>query len=310
MELETGDGKTLRKYLLGHMSSKEQDALELWLMSNDEAYDLLSAAEDDLIDDQLNGKLSGHDLDRFRSYFLAAPSRQSKLEFGRSFQKYVKKVSPGSSQSPPSRRAAIAALFRHFPAAIYAFSALIVLMMAGSAWSAFRVVQLQRQVQLLTTQLAGVGSERDAFRRQLDESRSASEGLQNELQLLERTVADLKSSPAPESLLALNLLPGLSRSSSDIPRIVITPRTRLVQFSLALLDDNYDRYRVVLLDARDQALRTWDGLRSTAAGPNKAVVLTLPGDLLSSGEYSLNLSGITGSQPPESISSFHFRVLR
>src|SRR5262249_3099172 len=310
MKLETSDGKTLRKYLLGDMSPRQQEELELWLMSNDEAYDLLTAAEDDLIDESLRGKLSAYDLDRFQNYFLAAPERRRKLEFGRSFHKYVKGAPPGLSPNPVSRWEAIAAFFRHRPAIIYGFSALMILLMVGGIWSAFRVVQLQRQVQLLTAQLAGVGSERDAFKSQLDENRSASEKLQTELQMLERTIADLKSSPAPESLLALNLLPGLSRSSSDIPKVVITPRNRLVQFSLALLDNNYDRYRVVLFDVRDQALRNWDGLSSTAKGANKAVVVTFPSELLSSGEYSLNLSGITGSQPPESISSFHFRVLR
>src|SRR5262249_25294613 len=216
MKLETSDGKTLRKYLLGDMSPRQQEELELWLMSNDEAYDLLTAAEDDLIDETLCGKLSDYDLDRFQNYFLAAPERRRKLEFARSLHKYVRGAPPGPSPIPVPPWEAIAAFFRHRPAIIYGFSALIVLAMAGGIWSGFRVVQLQRQVQSLTIQLAGAGGERDALRRQLDENRSANARLQNDLQMLERTIADLKSSPAPESLLALNLLPGLSRSSSDI----------------------------------------------------------------------------------------------
>ena len=313
MKVNTGDEKILRKYLLGELSPEEQQEVELQLMSDEDAYDLLVAAEDDLIDASIAGKLKGDELERFNNYFLAAGERQRKLQFGRSLERFVRD-SPRSAASPesPARDVfwgAVANFLRYRPAIAYAASAVVVLMIVGSIWSVFRIVELQRQLHSATAQLADVGRERDETRRQLGESESLGERMRAQVQALEETLGATKSS-VPQALLAFNLIPGLSRSSSDIPRIVITPRTRLVQFSLALLDDNYDRYRVVLLDARDQALRTWDGLRSTAAGPNKAVVLTLPSDLLSSGEYSLNLSGITGSQQPEGINSFHFRVLR
>src|SRR5688572_20179912 len=61
--------KTLRKYLLGDLSDEEQEALELWLMSEEDAYDLISAAEDDLIDESIAGTLSSRDLERFNNHF-------------------------------------------------------------------------------------------------------------------------------------------------------------------------------------------------------------------------------------------------
>src|ERR1051326_3970847 len=88
--LKTKDHQTLRKYLLGDMPVEEQEALELWLMSEEEAYDLVVAAEDDLIDDSLNGRLNEDEWKRFNELFLAAPERQRKLQFGRSFQRFIR----------------------------------------------------------------------------------------------------------------------------------------------------------------------------------------------------------------------------
>src|SRR5262245_37473132 len=84
MQLQAKDENTLRRYLLGDVSPDERQEIEVWLMSVDEAYDILVAAEDDLIDESLNGKLKKTDLEQFNSFFLAAPERQCKLAFARS----------------------------------------------------------------------------------------------------------------------------------------------------------------------------------------------------------------------------------
>src|SRR6186713_1698883 len=93
----TGE-KALRKYLLGDLSSEDQEAFELWLISDDEAYDLVVAAEDDLIDEFLAGKLSPAETRQFHNHFLIALDRQRKLEFGRTLREYAdRKAVPAAS---------------------------------------------------------------------------------------------------------------------------------------------------------------------------------------------------------------------
>src|SRR5262245_18274857 len=94
MSLETMDDKTVRRYLLGDVSSSDENQVDHWLMSDPEGYDLLVAAEDDLIDDFLSGRLAARDLDLFNNYFLTTDERQRKLEFGRSLRRYVHKPAP------------------------------------------------------------------------------------------------------------------------------------------------------------------------------------------------------------------------
>ncbi len=49
----------------------------------DEFTKLIAAAEDDVVDDYLAGRLTAEEVKQFEAYFLAAPARQRKLEFHR-----------------------------------------------------------------------------------------------------------------------------------------------------------------------------------------------------------------------------------
>lgn len=309
MQLQAKDEHNLRRYLLGDVSAAEQEQIELWLMSNDEAYDVLVAAEDDLIDESLNGKLRSTDLERFNTHFLAAPERQRKLEFDRSLRRYVRERKPGTDPEPIHPWDALAAFFRRRPVLGYGCAALIVLTVVAGMWSAFVAMRLERELRSASDNLANVSSERETYKRQLDEIRSASQGLQTQLDLLERTIAGLKSS-APQALLTFNLIPGISRSSTSVPRLTIAANTRLVRFELALLDDNYDSYSVVLSDDGGQARWGVQQTKPSRNGDVKAIVMSVPVELLSNGDYSFNLSGISTGQPPESITSYYFHIIR
>jgi hypothetical protein len=333
MNTKTSDEQNFRKYLLGDVSPQEQEELELWLMSDHEACDSLEAAEDELIDESLVGKLKGHDLEQFNNHFLAAPERRRKLQFARSLHRFIE----GSTQSdapPVSEMAATVAVspshgplsqpsevkgsfwhtvsdfLRSRPAFQYAVSALVVLIAAGSVWSVFRTAHLQRELDAATDRITQTVRERDEIKRQLDEKQSLAERLSAQVEALEETVKGMRASPTSQTLLAFNLIPGTVRSSSEIQRIAIPANARLVQFSLILLDDNYDSYRAVLLNDDGKELWTRDGIAATATRDGKAVVLTVPADLLPNGDLRFSLWGVSDSRPPESINTFNFHVVR
>jgi hypothetical protein len=313
--LKTNDGQTLRKYLLGDASLEEQQALELWLMSSEEGYDLLVAAEDDLIDDSLNGQLNEYELKRFNEHFLAAPERQRKVQFGRSLHRFISAkleslpVAGESAEKASSAWENILSFFRYRPQMAYVLSVLVFVFAAGSLWSVFRTVELQRQLNSVAQQLANAQQEREDFKRQLSESQSFVDKLQTRFQEIEQASATSKAPPSP-TLVAVNLLPGISRSSSAVPKVTIAEGSRLIQLTLILLDDDYNTYRVTLLDSGGKELFAKDGLPSTPFANGKAVVFTAPSELISGGDYTVSLAGIADSRPPENISSFYFQAVR
>ena len=309
MKFQSKDETILKKYLLGDISPDKQDELELWLMSDNDAYDLLEAAEDDLIDDALSGRLQGRELDLFNNHFLLAPERQRKLQFGRSFRRLLLAEKPVPTHAPTGWDRILDAL-RYRPAFGYALSALIIVGVIGIAWSIFKVASLQQQLNTTTAQLENVGRERDGLQRQLDDSQSANQILETRFRELEASVGASQTSSTPPTLLALNLIPGLTRSSNDLPKVTITSNNKLAQFSLSLLDDNYTAYRARLIDAAGQEIWSRDKLPATTTREGKTVVVTIPTEVLLTANYSFNLMGISDSGAPENVASFYFRAVR
>jgi hypothetical protein len=301
MDLRTKDEAVLRKYLLGDMSPEEQEEIEFWLMSNENAYDLLEAAEDDLIDDSLAGRLTTRDLDRFQNHFLVAPERHRKLQFSRSCRRAVDAAAQRAPVVLPSRPGLLDVL-RYRPAFVYAVSALIVILLAGTVWSSLKIVEQQRELRSATAQLADIGRDRDDLKRRLDETQAATRALQ----------AATPPTKLPEApvLLAMNLVPGITRSSNEIPTLKLTANASAVRFSLALLDDNFTVYRVSLLNADSRQIWTENKVSSTDTRDGKVIVFTVPTQVLSTGDFSFNLLGVPDSGTPESVARYYFRAVR
>jgi hypothetical protein len=118
-----------------------------------------------------------------------------------------------------------------------------------------------------------------------------------------------KSSEGPV-LLAVNLIPGLTRSSSDVPKVTLAAKTSSVRFSLTLLDDNFTAYRASLRNADDRELLSRDKLAPMPTRDGKAVVLTVPAEILSNGDYSISLLGVPNTGNPESVGRYSFRAVR
>ena len=300
-DLPTKDEAVLRKYLLGDMSPEEQEGIELWLMSSEDAYCLLEAAEDDLIDDSFAGRLAPRDLDRFQTHFLVAPERQRKLQFSRSFKRAIDAAAQPVRLEFPSRPGLLDFL-RFRPAFVYATSALIVILLTGNIWSFLKVAELQRELHSVTDQVTELGRDRDDLKRQLVESQAATLALQ-------AAIPPPKPSTAPV-LLAMNLVPGITRSSNEIPTLTLTANASRIRFSLALLDDNFTVYRASLMNADSREIWTESKVVPTVARDGKTIVLNVPAEVLLSGDFSFSLMGVPDSGTPESVARYYFRAVR
>jgi len=297
---------TLRKYLLGDLPEKEQESLELWLMSEEEAYDLLSAAEDDLIDQSIAGNLDRHELERFNNHFLTAPARKRKLWFSQGFQNFVAEHLNNTTQEVPTPFT-FWGLFRRQPVFAYAAAALLVLVMGGGLWGGLQYQDLQRRLSATEAQFA---VDREAFIRQLNERKAFADRMQSELGELEQIVANVKSAPAPDAVVAVILTAGLTRASTELPIVKLSSKAQVVELSLPLLDGGYDSYRAVLFDESGIEIWTRDGLPAKTTGEDKTVAFVVPIDRLTAGDYVVRLSGHSGLNPPEDITTYPFRATR
>jgi hypothetical protein len=278
-------------------------------MSNEESYDLLDAAEDDLIDDFLAGKLNARERKQFMQRFLASPERKRKLQFGDALKRFVemaeKKGATGPKPFPVWQKTY--GFFSNRMANAYAMAAMIAVLLIGAPLFYLRITDLRKELNHAAAQLSNVEQEREELKDQLVDNQSLSDRLKSPIHQLEQAFTNRKAAPSSLALLTLKLNPGMLRGSNHIPEITISSGFQSIEFSLTLLDDYYDHYRVTLFDAERRELLTRYRLKPKATGQGKSIVLTVPGELLSAGEYSLSLAGISDSEPPESINNFYFR---
>jgi hypothetical protein len=77
---------------------------------------------------------------------------------------------------------------------------------------------------------------------------------------------------------------------------------------LALVDDLFDNYGVVITDSDRREILKESRLRPQKVGTIEAVSIAVPQDVLQSGEYTIKLSGELESGAPEPVASYHLRL--
>ncbi|HSK73207.1 MAG TPA: hypothetical protein VK892_16025, partial [Pyrinomonadaceae bacterium] len=82
--------KAIREYLLGALSNKaEMRRIEEKILLDDDFVEEIAVAEDELIDEYLDGALKPSEQKSFDQYFLNAPERKQKLRLIRDLRKYA-----------------------------------------------------------------------------------------------------------------------------------------------------------------------------------------------------------------------------
>ncbi|HZS05678.1 MAG TPA: hypothetical protein VFD58_12640 [Blastocatellia bacterium] len=79
----------IRRYLLGGLGEKEMAQLEKNMLADDDFFEQILIAENELIDDYVRGGLSSHDRESFGSHFLSSSERRQKLKFAESLYRHL-----------------------------------------------------------------------------------------------------------------------------------------------------------------------------------------------------------------------------
>ena len=259
----------IRRYLLGMLDEEEQVRLEEQLLTDSEYFEELLVAEDELVDDYINGALSERERQKFEHYFLATPERRQKTSFARALKQYVAVAevteSPAAAQNRGQgfwNRFIPTTLHGQTPMQRFSLAALLVIALFTS-WVIVKNVWRQNP--------SGQGAGANAI--------------------------------------AVNLSPGLVRSAGEIKRIDITGDVSTAQLQLELARDEYQSYQAAVQTDEGRELFTARKLEPKTIGVNRAVVVDVPAKLLTGGDYQVTLSGMTSSGGPEVVGKYYFRVI-
>lgn len=96
----------IREYLLGNLADGEKmRQIEEELLLDDDFNEMLSAAEEELIDEYLDDGLSEAAQDRFVQHFLASPERRQKLRLIQNLRKFAATTQRSTTKSVPKEKA-------------------------------------------------------------------------------------------------------------------------------------------------------------------------------------------------------------
>lgn len=311
--------QNVRQYLLGELSEPEQVEIEDLAFEDQKVLEQILAVEQDLIDDYVSGDIPEERRQSFQKHFLASAERKKKVAFAKALAAVVNE-SPAPAidvEIVPSWRTKLAAVFTR-PAFAYSFAAASLLLVFVGSWLVFDRNRLRSEI----AQLRTAQESQTAQNRQLEKD-LANERLQNQELLASRGTPPQqtptpeiqpKSPPQPATptspvVVALSLLPGISRGSNSLPQLAIAKDTTLVRLQIGIdPKENYRRYRVELRTEKGQQVLAQGNLLARAGSHGRSIPLSVPASALGNGRYELTLKGITDSGTTEDVGFYYFDV--
>lgn len=269
--MSSNEEQDMRGYLLGSLSPERQAEFETRLRDDADLEEQLLAVEVELCDEFIAGSLSVDEQQRFRSRVLNIDGGQQKLHFARLFAKYRDNHLSEDPYTVDCVPAPNTPVLPSLPlfATFYKNPAFAVLLI---------VVVVLVTILLAWTSRVGFPPAQ-----------------------LARKAEPLLS---PEYTLS----PGSLRSGGGIQHLQAPAKNVQVTLFLQLAKSTFPKYRTQLF-RENKALESQDELRTKALNTHYVVPVTLIGEILTPGDYQLELSGVPESGQPELIDHYRFRVM-
>lgn len=311
MTAELNNERLIVRYLLGDLPEDQLVAIEDRAFADKDYLALITAVENDLIDEYVRYELSATERQQFERQFLASAERRKRVEFAKALARVPSE--PAKSSWRDSLYALITGLN---PAARFAVAAVMLLVVAGGMWLLVETLRLRSQLTQLQAQNQARQNE---LQQQVDVERRRSEELnarlsqekqqreQSDESLRQLSETNNETTPLPRPVIAaLTLLPGMSRGGGDKPTLVMPENARLVRLQIGI--DPNEPYKTFAVELRTTAGRqVWTRENLTARTRGK-VSLTLPASALKPGAYELRLSGLQEGGASEDVGFYYFDV--
>lgn len=304
-----------KQYLIGTMDAADKARFEEEYFTDDELFEEVEIAEDELIDAYIRHELNDIDLNRFETTLVSSPRLAEKIEFARTLTKATGRSSPlivDTDQEPFWRRI----LFPRSLALTFATLALLLLFGGGVlffVWLRLRTestrlaserIELQQRNQTLALE-----AEKDKadLAAQLADARAENARLQEQLKSASQADQHVTQ---PDRTVALLLFPGSLRSTTRRNVLEISPQTTNAKLRLSLPSDDYLSYSATVKTAEQRTVWSKAQLKSRSGRNGKVIELSVPSSQLTSGTYLVELSGNGDSANSERLPDYSFQVIR
>jgi hypothetical protein len=301
----------MRHYLLGGLPESEAAVLEQEFFADDEKFEQMWEAENNLVDGYVRGRLSPEDRERFERHYLASPVHRQRVAVARNLIEKAD-MSKASAIAPElSWRAKLFEKFHISPARWrFAMAAAMLLLAAGGLWLLVDRAQLRDELARIKAESEARRSSQQSLADQVAAAQAEREELASELERLQAERDALLQQPAQTprpAIFSFLLSPVLIRSSGDPQTLTIPMRADVVHLQMKVERGDARRFQVNVRTVEGrQAWKQMIGPQTN--GARALVTARIPASRLATGDYILTLTAIDSTGSAEEVNRYFFRV--
>jgi len=160
----------LTRYLLGLVSPSERERLESEYFTNDDTFQEILSAEDDLIDAYARGELSAKERRHFEERFLNSAASCERVQFARTLAGFVAETP--ASEEPVTHLPGFFASLRLSPMALRFAVVVLLAFAAATTWLLIQQGRLRNELQTLRAERDTLNQKNDQLRQSADAERT------------------------------------------------------------------------------------------------------------------------------------------
>lgn len=336
----------IRRFLLGELSEQERAQVEERFLADNEFFEEVLSAEDALMDQYLQGQLSGEQLERAKTLFQSSPGQKREVEFTKeliaslreaklennqttsgvthtTFVETTDEIHPeeesitakeSSAGAFPLIPSALKNLAPRSTAAGWLFVSLVCFSLLS--WILYhyyqkrnweaQMTEVERSNQEAREKLSELMEGKAELSRQLEDERERRERAEELIAQLQVRKPD--GTTRPDRIASILLTPATLERGGNSKTISLKAESKRIQLQLELGESQrYSRYNVLIT--------TFDGRRvwskdSIGAGQIKQgrLTLVLPSSLLEYEDYRIELKGLSDTGDFVHIADYLFKV--
>ncbi len=263
MKEEALSDALLRQFLLGRVTDEERQRIESLFLTDAEAKERTIAAEQELIDDYLEGALATEDRKQFHLHYGQTPEQQQKLRIARSIKEWAAAETATTDPVPvtSSGWGVVGQRLRSKSALVTSIALAAMILIVAAIW--LRGIMEQRNRRL-------------AIEQELVQLNSPSELRES-----------LSQTPS------LDLSPMIVRGAEQQAEIKLRPGIRIVELRLRWIQkERYPMYQAEIFESGTKLFTIPNLQADNERG--YAIRMRLPTNMLRQGQYQIRLTGVAG----------------
>lgn len=302
--------RRMKSYLLGQLSPEELADFEKRFYRDNDLFEQLVIAEDEMIRAYARGELAEPERTAFEASFLTTPERREKVQFEKALVEFSthqarQNTRPVVTKAELIPRPQRFTMTRSWWVAVGA----TILLVATGTWLAVAIHGLHEHLQTAQADEKAREQEAQSLRQRISILERELQQAHAEISDRDQQIAELQS---PVQQLPVALSPGVNRDIGRQQRVALPKNLSIVRLRLRLENDSNAQYQffAAILET-DQGRIVWknEHLAAQKGRNGNSVVVSVPASLLIPGDYVLRLVGVTADANQHPAGIYVFRAI-